>query len=187
MNASIQRLIRIEAPPANPVATGSPTDWLQVEQTLGLQLPQDYKEYTSVYGAGQWADFFGVLNPFYKSKHPQEQGYLEWMQTRIKGLDKLREQYPQYVAPFSEYPSLNGLLPIGYNDNGGTICWQITGAPDSWRIVCLGGKLSDNYDEFDTNLTGFLASLLTEEISPKTFPEDFFPIAKPMFQPYTTE
>jgi len=73
------------------------------------------------------------------------------------------------------------------SDNGGTLCWQVSGEPDSWHIVCLDGKLSERYDRFDMTLTGFLAAWLSQEISPRTFAPDFFPIPRPAFKPYSTQ
>ncbi|MBA4146917.1 MAG: SMI1/KNR4 family protein [Verrucomicrobia bacterium] len=188
MNSSLHRLITIEPPPIHLVAPGSLADWSRVETEVGARLPQDFKDYISVYGAGQWGDFFGVINPFYKWKHPQAQeSWRAWMDLRLGGLEEMGRKYPQYTAPFRPHPASDGLLAFGYNDNGGTLCWQASGEPDSWRIVCLDGKLSEEYDAFDMTLTAFLAALLSEEISLRTFAPDFFPVRRPAFRPYTTE
>src|ERR1043166_7380452 len=134
MTPSLERLIQVEPPPLVPVATGSETGWSRVESALGLRLPADYKEYLAVYGAGQWADFFGVLNPFHEWKHSEAEGWREWMRSRLGSLDELRRQFPRDTAPFSPHPAPDGLLPFGYNDNGGTLCWQVKGGPDSGPI-----------------------------------------------------
>jgi hypothetical protein len=187
MNGSLKRLIELEPPPRRPVAPGAAGDWSGIEAEIGAGLPQDFKDYIAIYGAGQWADFFGILDPFYRWKHPQAQeNWKEWMKMRLGGLNAHRE-YSEYTAPFDAYPASGGLLAFGYDDNGGTLCWQTTGKPDSWNIICLDGKLSEEYDRFQMPLTAFIAGLLTEEIFPKTFARDFFPISKPAFKPYTTE
>jgi hypothetical protein len=188
MNPSLQRLMNLVPPPAAPVAPGSSDAWKQVEQEMGTPLPQDFKDYTQVYGAGQWADFFGVMNPFYLWKHPEaSKSWKAWFEKRFEGFSELQKEYPRYQAPFRVFPEPNGVLAFGYDDNGGTLCWQTSGNPDSWRIVCLDGKTSERYDSFDMNLTGFLDALLHERISPNTFAPDFFPIRQPAFRPYTTE
>jgi hypothetical protein len=188
MNPSLQHLMKLVAPPASPVDPGSADAWKPVEEEMGTPLPQDFKDYIQIYGAGQWADFFGVMNPFYKWKHPQaQQSWREWMQMRFTGFSEQQRKYPKYNAPFQIHPAPDGLLAFGYDDNGGTLCWQTTGNPDSWRIVCLDGKLSEEYDVFDMTLTGFLDALLSEKISPKTFAPDFFPIRQPAVRPYTTQ
>jgi hypothetical protein len=188
MNLSLQHLMKLVPPPTEPVAPGSPEGWQQVEEEMGTSLPQDFKDYIQVYGAGQWAGFFGVMNPFYKWKHLHaSKSWKAWFGKRFEGFGQLQQDYPQYQAPFRLHPEPDGILAFGYDDNGGTLCWEKTGTPDSWRIVCLDGKLSEQYDVFNMTLTGFLDSLISEKISPKTFAPDFFPIRQPAFIPYTTQ
>lgn len=180
--------MKLVPPPTNPVAPGSPDAWKQVEEEMGTSLPQDFKDYIQAYGAGQWADFFGIQNPFYKWKHPQaSKSWKAWIGKRFELYEEFQQKWPNDTAPFPLFPKPEGLLAFGYNDNGGTLCWQTIGDPNSWRIVCLDGKLSEQYDVFDMTLTGFLDSLVSEKISPKTFAPDFFPIRQPAFRPYTTE
>jgi hypothetical protein len=154
---------------------------------LGFRLPTDYKDYVSLYGAGRWADFFAILSPFYEWKQPQTTDYFDWIRTRLDGLDEMHQSFPHHAPPFYRHPAPGGLVPIGYTDNGGTLCWQTIDEPDSWTIVCFAGKFSLGYDKFPMCLTGFLAELLEGNISLKTFPSDFFPIPKPTFEPYATQ
>lgn len=190
MSKSLDRLIAIVPPPANPVAPGSPQEWLAVEEELGCRLPEDFKDYTITYGAGQWVNFFGILNPFYKWKHPQaNQSWREWRQMRLSFLDEWQTEHPERVAPFRRYPAPEGLLAFGYDDNGGTLCWRTSGPPDGWEIICLDSHLSREYDRFKVPLTTFLSDLLTQRDCPTTFPDsdDFYPLRRPLFRPYTTE
>ena len=188
MNASLQRLIELVPPPFNPVAPGTPEEWSQVENEIGSPLPQDFKDYIKVYGAGQWLSFFGVMNPFYEWKHPQARvGWREWMINRIGHLNEVGEVNKVYHAPFKAYPVSGGLLAFGYDDNGGTLCWQTSGEPNQWPIVCLDGKTSDEYDTFRLSLSEFLTDVVGEKISPATFAPDLFPAGKPVFRPYKNE
>ena len=188
MNSSLQRLIRLAPPPSNPVASGNIEQWPQIESEIGSKLPQDFKDYIKTYGAGQWFDFFGIVDPFYEWKHPEaKESWCDWMTKRIGNLDKIEEKYKNYHAPFRPHPAPNGLLAFGYDDNGGTLCWQTEGESDSWPIVCLDGKLSEEYDTFKMTLTAFLAGLVREEISPVTFAPDLFPARQPFFRPYVHE
>src|SRR5690348_13132947 len=105
VNSSLQHLMKLVPPPNNPVAPGSPEAWKHVEEEMGTPLPQDFKDYIQVYGAGQWADFFGVMNPFYQWKHPQaSKSWNAWFQLRFEGFSKLQKEYPQYQAPFRLHP-----------------------------------------------------------------------------------
>ncbi len=188
MNKSLQRLIALAPPPEAPGAVGSIAEWPRVEMEIGAPLPQDFKDYISTYGAGQWADFFGIMNPFYRWKHPQMQkSWKQWMEMRLGSLAEDRQRWPKYTAPFLPHPSPDGLLAFGYDDNGGTLCWQMCGAPDNWPIVCLDGKFSERFDRFTIPLTGLIAAIVGEEFLPNTFPPDLFPIAHPAFRPYTKE
>src|SRR5262249_7840882 len=127
------------------------------------------------------------INPFQEFRPQSAKAWHKWVRARLDGLDELRKKQAEFSAPFNAYPAPNGLLPFGFDDNGGTLCWQVSGGPDSWRIVCLNEKLSEQYDSFDMTLTGFLGELLSELICPRTFPPDFFPIPRPAFRPYTKE
>src|SRR5690349_10090006 len=96
MNHSLQRLVSLVLPPNVPTAPGSLDAWPKVETEIGSPLPQDFKEYISVYGAGQWADFFGIMNPFYKWKHPQtSKSWRQWMDSRLGSLEEMRRQWPK--------------------------------------------------------------------------------------------
>jgi len=188
MKLSHERLTKIAPPPIHPVAPGSPAGWDQIEAEIGIRLPEDFKDYIGVYGAGQWANFFGVINPFYEWKHPPtKRSWRKWMQDRLEFLDEWQEKHAGDVAPFRCYPAPGGLLAFGYDDCGGTLCWKTVGEVDSWSIICLDAEFSKQFDRFDMSLTTFLAELLTAKICPRTFPEDFSPLRKTMFRPYTDE
>src|SRR5689334_5343760 len=186
MDFALQKLISIEPPPVSPVAPGNPEAWLPVETRIGVVFPTHYKEYIQTYGAGQWADFFGIMDPFYQWKHPQARDYFRWTETRLDTLDSsFRRDNPKYYAPFERYPAPNGLIPIGYHDNGGTLCFQVSGEPSDWPIILLDGKLTPRHDTFRGTVAGLITALLEESFTPTTWPDDVFPIEGPAFRPYT--
>jgi len=166
MDESLQQLNAIERPPSRPSAPGTIEGWRPVEQKIGVTFPRHYKDYIRSYGAGQWAGFFGIMDPFYEWKHPQATGYFRWMETRLDGLDELRRQHPESVVPFDRHPAPDGLLPFGYDDNGGTLCFQVSGVVDAWPIVFLSGKFGGSYDTFRGNVAAFLVALLKEKFLP---------------------
>jgi hypothetical protein len=184
----LQHLVELAPPPTQPAATGIDEDWLKIEAEIGLELPQDFKDYIRCYGAGQWLEFFGIIDPFYEWKHPQAQkNWRAWIIDRIGHLNNIEERVKNYYASFKPYPAVNGLLAFGYDDNGGTLCWQTTGKPDQWPIVCLDGKTTQEYDLFDMPLTEFLAGVVSEKICPATFAPDLFPAKEPYFRSYQNE
>lgn len=163
------------------MAPGTSEAWTTIEAEIGTRLPEDFKEYTRLYGAGQWGNFFGIMNPF--SAGNSAKYWKDWMRKRFEGYEEFQKKWPDDTAPFPVFPKPEGLLAFGYNDNGGTLCWQTKGDPDSWRIVCLDGKLSERYDVFDMTLTGFLESLVRRKIRPKTFAPGFSLVRQPAFRP----
>jgi hypothetical protein len=50
MTPAIRKLTKILPPPSQPVEASG--DWDEVERTLGTALPDDYKEFISLYGTG---------------------------------------------------------------------------------------------------------------------------------------
>ncbi len=82
------------------------------------------------------------------------------------------------------WPDAGGLFPAGATSNGDQIFWLPQGDPASWRIVVWDrGRLEgEEIELFECDLTDFLAGLATGEITPKAFPDDFYPF-DPVFQP----
>lgn len=182
MIPSLEKLTKLEPPPPNPVARGTPERWQKVESTLGFRLPNDYKLLTDRYGVGHWANFIEIMNPFYPWQHAQAPDFFAWSRKRLEGLDEGPRFRPGYSAPFERHPSPNGLFPFAFDDDSGTLCWQVSGQPDSWRIVCLDRTMSERFEQYEMSLTGFLVALLNGEIFPRTFRSNIFPIQRPAFR-----
>jgi hypothetical protein len=183
MIPSLETLIKLEPPPSKPIAPGTPDRWREVENRLSLRLPNDYKSLMNIYGVGHWLDFVEIMNPFQPWQHASSPDFFGWARKRLEGLDEGHNFRPGFSAPFLSHPSPHGLFPFAYDDDGGTLCWQVSGRPDSWRIICLDHKMSGRFDRFDMSLTGFLVALLKDEIFPRTFKENIFPIRHPAFKP----
>ena len=54
---SVQALARLMVPPTTPAETGSADQWSSVQETIGIALPAEYKEYIGAYGTGQIGSF----------------------------------------------------------------------------------------------------------------------------------
>src|SRR5437879_782091 len=100
MSPALGKLVEIQPPPELPVGTARWEDWPGVETKLGLELPTDYKEYVILYGAGTWANFFGIQSPFYSWHHPKAADYFQWIRTRLDGLDEMHSKFPEFAPPF---------------------------------------------------------------------------------------
>ena len=180
---ALERLQKL-APPSAFVSAATPEQWQELEHSLGLQLPVDFKQLVDSYGNGRFADFLSVCDPWYKRQHPHsEKSYLAWVNVRLTGLKPEWRTYPEYLAPFLPYPAPEGLLPCGFTDNGDTLCWQTTGVSDFWPLVIVDYKQSEQYERYHMTITEFLAQWLHGRIEPKMFPDDIFPAEEPLFRP----
>lgn len=62
MPTALEFLNQIAPPPSIP--NEAQGDWNQVEATIKLTLPDDYKNLISQYGSGSFSDFLYIFNPF---------------------------------------------------------------------------------------------------------------------------
>jgi len=183
--SAIEALKLAAPPPVRPLFPGASEEWEQLEAEWRLEFPEDYKELVATYGAGHFADFFGVSDPFCISERLTP--YREWVQLRLEGVERARRSYPEDAVPFAPYPEGGGLFPWGYTDNGGTMFWLTKGKNIDWPVVCLDVACSNRYDLFNLSATDFLQGWLTGRISvPSLTPPDFFPLPTPIFIQYQT-
>jgi hypothetical protein len=125
VNASIERLCGLVAPPASPLYNSG--DWQEVERALGLRLPDDYKLLIETFGQGGFvgqAFCSGLLITSYLGARPVERatGAAEYFRS-IAGL------------PYGVYPAIPGLLAFGSYGDKDTVAWNTSGPPDEWVIV----------------------------------------------------
>jgi len=66
MHTALKFLNQIAPPPSIP--NEAQGDWEQVEATIKLILPNDYKKLISQYGSGRFSDFLYIFNPFSKNE-----------------------------------------------------------------------------------------------------------------------
>jgi hypothetical protein len=158
---TIENLLKVAPPPAEPSAAfGGP--WEPIEAQLGVVLPQDYKDFTRLYGLGDVLGFLGVNLPTCKS--PYVRLIPEIAQTRHIFHDPEDFPYPLW-------PKRGGLLVCGRTDFGDYLFWLTRGPPDEWPIV-VWGRGFQTIEHFECGLTDFLAGLIDGTIRPKEFPDD---------------
>lgn len=176
---SIDQLLSVRKPPANPVEAGLISEWAKIEEEIGTQLPIDYKQYISIFGTGGFskADFTFLFpfNPFSKRYTLQE-----WQEDTLWVYEECRHSTPE-ICIFNAFPEKNGLLPWGRTDNGDALFWLTKGPPDFWDVVVFDGKYME-YVHYNLTMTGFLASWLSGEIEINFFPKfnleeiNFYPL-----------
>lgn len=146
--------------------------WEPVETELGLSLPQDYKDFSRIYGRGYFMEFLGVGIP--RSTNPNTR--LELKIPQLSSAFAYRDDLPHPI-----WPAPGGLVPFGTTDNGDILFWWPRDDLDVWGIAVWDRGLQ-TFETFGCDLTDFLAGLATGEILPEAFPEDLLPCAQ-LFKP----
>ncbi|MER5620935.1 SMI1/KNR4 family protein [Streptosporangium sp. NPDC002544] len=170
---AMEELIRLVAPPTEPVDAHG--DWSEVEATLGLGLPADFKTLIEQYGHGQFVDFITPLTPF--GAHDLLVQYAQRLLDRERSF---RERYPD-ECPYPFYPEPGGLLEWAGTDNGDSLCWLTDGEPDSWRVVVWNSR-DVCYDAHDVGAVEFLHGWLSGRITTTILPDGVE--ASPWFEPF---
>lgn len=151
--------------------------WATVEAKLGTHLPEEYKEFVTLYGTGSIDDFLWVLNPFSTNENLN---LIKQSQIIGKAYIDLRNAFPKEYK-HNIFPEENGLLVWAVTDNGDDIFWDTCGCPNSWKIVVYETR-SSCYHEYQTTVTKFLHGILSRELYCDAFPGDF-PSNNPVFVP----
>jgi len=172
--SSIPTLLQILRFPTSPSDRPNASEWQSVEEKLGMQLPEDYKEFITHYGTGAIDGFLWVLNPFSRNK------YLNFFDQGQVKIDALRGLC-QEAIPYPLHPDPNGMLPWGVTDNADVLFWCCNGPPSHWWIV-VNEDRGPRWREYKLSTSDFLARLTTRRLVVDIFPEDF-PSESPEFIP----
>ncbi|MGW6979736.1 Lsr2 family DNA-binding protein [Streptomyces sp. NPDC054932] len=159
----IDALVQLCPPPPGPRPA---IDWDAVEATLGMRLPQDYKQLAAAYGPGRFYDYLSVYQPAGITEYVDITGP---MPARIRA--HLQRDYDQGTHPVPYDP--RHMFAIGVTDNGEYLFW-ITDphdAPDTWRIAVNEAR-GPRWFTFDGGLTEFLTSVLSGQTNVPQFPDD---------------
>ncbi|MBC2373031.1 SMI1/KNR4 family protein [Listeria booriae] len=167
----LEKLKTILSPPVKAVNSGSNIEWKDAEKKLGVEFPPDYKEFISTFGTGVIDDFLWIYNPFTDNKNVN---IFVQMKGNNAAYCTLKEEFPDDY-PYSVFPEIGGLLPLGVTDNGDVLNWITT--PGKWTILVYGG--SGNF-EYQGTITEFIFDVLSQNINCIVFPDDF-PETNPKF------
>jgi hypothetical protein len=149
-----------------PPPASDSVDWEPVESDLGVTLPADYKQLSTVYGPGNFCEYVSVYHPY---------GPTEWvdllgpMPANLRR--QLREDREGGAFPVAHDPEK--LLACGVTDNGEHVFWVTEPAdqPDSWRIAVNEAR-GPGWYTFDGGLVAFLAAVFSGRIDVPLFPDN---------------
>ena len=175
--SSLEDLVHLIAPPSSPVDAGKPDQWQDVERALGTALPTDYKQFVNAYGSGEFNDLFWIYNPFSgvecmnllweagvpdSLENDEELGRVYRLDSWLDHYYGLRCEYPE-KCPLPPFPEPGGLLPLGGDSNGGSVCWLTVGGPDAWPIIRIPHGLFP-VERHEMPLVRFLVLWLSGEL-----------------------
>jgi hypothetical protein len=164
-------LLRIVPPP---VGVEIHVDWAEVEEALGVALPDDYKWLVERYGPGSLDDFLHIFQP--ESPFSMTR-LLESSERAAEILDQARERGGNIPYETDE------LLAVAATDNRDTIYWvtRPEDEPNSWTTTANGAR-NMKWPHFEGGLVEFLAAVMSGAHRVDVFPQ-VFP-RKPVFSPY---
>jgi len=174
---ALDALKKLMGPPPRASEAPNGGGWQAVERRLGIELPEDYKEFVTTYGTGAVDNFLWVLNPFSKNVYLN---LFDEGKAKLDALRQLRDEFRENI-PYAFYPDADGLFPWGVTDNGDVLYWLCNGRRASSLIV-VNESRGPRWREFQLSTVEFLAALVTRELVVDVFPNDF-PSESPMFVP----
>jgi hypothetical protein len=162
----VSDLVSLVPPPATPVAAIG--DWNRVEVELNLELPGDYKEIISIYGAGVLCRLISIPSPFVRPVTASK-FWTDWV-------DFYRDLASYGVdIPYDLFPACPGLLPCGNYADSNNINWLTAPASEKWQLVYY--SRSDGFiDIGPISLADFVVRIITGSTG---LPARLFPGAIP--------
>jgi hypothetical protein len=137
-------------PPRDPI--GAQGDWDAVVADVGVQLPEDYRQFISQYGAGNISGMIAVLNPLIQNTTPRN----FWMNC----VDIYRDIATYGVdVPFDLYPICPGLLPCASYGDVDIINW-LTDKSGSVESLVYYSRSYGFFNLGRVTLTRFIIQLL---------------------------
>ncbi|MBD0671755.1 hypothetical protein [Streptomyces sp. CBMA156] len=123
---------------------GDGVDWAAVAADWGVEFPGDFKDFTSVFGAGTIDNFIVVGTPVGDAPRP--------------GPVRLRDLTPDRQA--NEAPSGPGrLIWWGGSGDAADFYWEVTGgAPETWPVLVRSAE--GGFTGFDCGMAEFLLRML---------------------------
>lgn len=166
---ALKDLSELVSPPSTPIESGNDVSWSEIERSLEVVLPSDYKKYINTFGSGQIGLFLTPFNPFSSNEYLN---LLNQANVRLNALREIKEKYGESECPYRLHPEPEGLLPWGCTDNGDVLFWLTVGNPDEW-VTVINESRGPMFEQYEESMTGFLAKLISREIASQIIPEDF--------------
>ncbi|MGW5877219.1 hypothetical protein ACWFMI_11810 [Nocardiopsis terrae] len=148
--------------------------WGEVERSLGLTLPEDYKVLVSEYFTFNLGPI-SLVSP--RPGTPGDRDLLDATQAceeiftdlYIEDPGEIAEPHRQDGSPlggcfhvFNFYPKAPGLLKWGKDYMGGDFYWYVNGPPSEWTIIAHSRE--NWWDEHKMSVSAYLYGLVSGEV-----------------------
>ena len=171
---SIENLRKILPVPGSPIDTDE-SFLSQNQMALGTDFPQDYLEFSRVYGSGAITTVYRW--EIYSAFRPTLPDMVKFFHDRNKEVN-VSESGKERIRLF---PMPDELLPFGRDDDL-YFTWRTSGKPDDWRVVVFWRCSPGGHQEFDLGFTEFLVRLLNRSISVEGYSLAWDPDADILFE-----
>ena len=159
----ISQLGLLLAPPQVPSAAGTPDEWNSIETRLGVSFPADYREFITVYGAGDIGGTIGIVSPFSST------GNLEWRLDQLRETREMMQEGLGYSpVPYPVFPASGGLIPWAHTAFGDVLSWVTSeGDPNGWNILVEDSECE--WELFEETMTSFLVGIVSGALETSIF------------------
>ncbi|MEO3855844.1 hypothetical protein [Acrocarpospora sp. B8E8] len=152
-------------------------DWAEMESDLGLEFPDDYKQWQARYPDVRLDEFLYIYQPKRRGGlSVREQALQAVYSLRVLGQDSDfiwtmdDDGESRRARPFPIYPDPGGVYPWGVTDNGDKLLWLTDPDPEKWTVVITDGG---DWWHYQGSFSEFLVGVLTRELVCPALPDDF--------------
>jgi hypothetical protein len=139
--------------------SGDDVDWDVLERSRGLRFPSDYRDFVSIFGAGDLGNYLYLLTP----------GILNSSERYVDNLANIRTSFAHQssldYSPLPLYPDEDGMLHWGGTDEGDFLFWDCRpDDPDLWKVIQYHRQMHA-WIEYNCGMVELLVRLLNGELS----------------------
>ena len=181
----VSRVERLAGLLGLPDRAGISPDWVAVEASLGVRLPDDYKELVQTFPDG-W--FQGLL----QLNRPGDAGYsvddfLGFYAHNPLGDMRSWRESGDGVFPYPIFPEAGGVLPWARaRPTAGHFFWLTEGEdPNAWPVVMVDGEFT-NWRAFDGSACDLLFEIVHGRFDASMFGAGLVVAGDPLFVPFPT-
>ena len=159
-------------------------DWVSLERSMGVVLPEDYKAILSKYSSARFGPIL-LITPRLGTPGASDPlaATIEWREI----FEEINEDEPGGLprpcrrsgepldgrtSDFRFFPGTPGLLAWGRDEMGGEYYWYVEGPPHTWAVVAHAAK-EDWWDEHPMTMSEYLYSIVTKRLDCEIAPRGF--------------